>query len=71
MLPDCLAMEQNKARQMLKSSGIGLVEIVITGPPRGGSPQGEARVVRQRLKNDGTCQLVVAYRQYLSAGQCT
>lgn len=64
MQPDCVGFEINLAKRRLEQSGVTGVEISVTQPPRGGIPGGDARVVRQRLLENGTCQLVIAYREY-------
>ncbi|MDA8443056.1 MAG: hypothetical protein M0Z55_11885 [Peptococcaceae bacterium] len=63
MLPMCLGFELERAEEILTSAGL-TVQVTVTRPPRGGEPQGVARVVRQRLDPQGCCQLVVAYRDY-------
>ena len=64
MVPDCIGMTESVALRLLASIGMARVEVVVTRPPRGGYPVGEARVVRQR-NQDLYCELVVAYKEYL------
>ncbi len=71
MVPDCIAMELVAAKVALKAAGISDIQVLVTQPPRGGAPGGAARVVRQRQLTDTSCQLVVAYREYLREKPCT
>jgi hypothetical protein len=70
MLPDCIAMEITEAKIMLETAGIFDITVHITQPPRGGTPEGIARVVRVRQLSDSSCELMVAYREYLREKPC-
>lgn len=70
MLPDCIALKLDAATRMLERAGICSIEVIVTGPPRGGEPAGDARVVRQRVSDEGNCELVVAYREYMDVPRC-
>lgn len=71
MQPDVTAFEIDEARWLLERAGWLVRETVVTKPPRGGNPTGEARVVRQRIIHPGLCQLVIAYRDYPGGAKCT
>ncbi|HZW84057.1 MAG TPA: hypothetical protein VFF14_11650 [Candidatus Deferrimicrobium sp.] len=70
MLPDCIAMEITEAKNVLEAVGISDIAVHITQPPKGGIPEGIARVVRVRQLSDSSCELVVAYREYLREIPC-
>ncbi|NSW55680.1 MAG: hypothetical protein HPY44_06670 [Armatimonadetes bacterium] len=62
--PDVTACELPLALERLTRGGWTVAQVIETGPPSAGPGQGVARVVRQRLTDGGSLQLVVAYPQY-------
>lgn len=56
--PSVIARPLEEARRLLEEAGARAVEVVETGPPRGG-PTGALRVVRERWTGEGV-HLVVA-----------
>lgn len=62
--PDVTAWELPRALELLACGGWRVAQVIETRPPSAGPGQGVARVVRQRLADGGSLQLVVAYPEY-------
>jgi hypothetical protein len=62
--PDVTACQLPRALELLACGGWTVAQIIETGPPSAGPGQGVARVVRQRLTDGGSLQIVVAYPEY-------
>jgi hypothetical protein len=58
-VPSVLARPLAEAERALREAGAGVIEVRVTGPPRGPRSAGPWRVVRQRGERWGV-QLVVA-----------
>ena len=64
-MPNVLALPLPQAEDLLRSAGFQEIQVVRTGPPRGGTPLGSERVLRQLLTDRGQVELVVSHENYL------
>lgn len=65
-MPNVLALPLPQAEDLLRSVGFREIRVLRTGPPRGGTPLGSERVLRQLLTDRGQVELVVSHENYLA-----
>jgi len=62
-----LGYPAGEATRVLERAGVAVGEVVATAPPGADAGRGEPRVIRQRVRSDGSVELTVAFGEYEEA----